>query len=151
MPRASVERTVAAPAGPVWSLVREPGRLGEWWPGVERVEGAARSRWTLVFRSAKGRAVRADYRLVDEDQATRTREWAQELEGTPFARVFAEHRTTVVVDGDGGATRVRLEERSRLRGVNRMGGFMVARARRKVLREALDAIEALVGESRGAS
>ena len=141
MPVARAKRRVDATPQVVWALAADPYRLNAWWPGVERVENVGRSRWTTVLRSKRGRAVRADYRLVSEDKGARRREWEQELEGTPFARVFSLAVTEMHITSDGDGAKVALEERTRLAGVNRTGGFMVRRARAKILREALDGLQ----------
>jgi NAD(P)-dependent dehydrogenase (short-subunit alcohol dehydrogenase family) len=73
------------------------------------------------------------------------RAWEQELEGTPFERVFAASSTEVKLLPEGQGTRVTLIMRQQLRGSARMGGFMVRRATGRVLDEALQALEALHG------
>ncbi len=64
--------------------------------------------------------------------------WRQELEGSPFARVLsaAEVRIALVRARTSG-TRVTITHVQRLRGSNRTGGWMLARATRKRLDEAL--------------
>ena len=91
-----------------------------------------------------GRALRADFRVV-ESRAPERRVWEQEVQGTPFERVFAASSTEVKLLPDGDGTRVTLVMRQQLRGSARMGGFMVRRATGRVLDEALRALEALHG------
>ncbi|HEX6621480.1 MAG TPA: hypothetical protein VF024_17600, partial [Solirubrobacteraceae bacterium] len=86
----------------------------------------------------------ADFRVVDS-RAPERRLWVQELQGTPFDRVFAASSTEVKLLPDGDGTRVTLVMRQQLRGSARMGGFMVRRATGRVLDEALQALEALHG------
>ena len=91
-----------------------------------------------------GRSLRADFRVVDS-RAPQRRAWEQEVEGTPFEKVFAASSTEVKLLPDGDGTRVTLVVRQQLRGSARMGGFMVRRATGRVLDEALRALEALDG------
>jgi uncharacterized protein YndB with AHSA1/START domain len=64
-------RTVAAAPEAVWSVVASPKRLARWWPRVERVKGVSADGWTTVMRSSRGRAVRADWRLAEQDEGVR--------------------------------------------------------------------------------
>jgi hypothetical protein len=109
---------------------------------VERVEQVEAGRFTELLRTAKGRAVRADFRLA-ELRAPHEIAWAQDVEGTPFERVLESARTTVrLTDAGAGATQVELELRQALRGFARFGGLLVRRAAARALDEALDALEA---------
>jgi uncharacterized protein YndB with AHSA1/START domain len=134
-------RTLAAAPERVWAVVGEPRALARWWPRVERVKAITPSGWTTVLRSDRGRAVRADWRLEDED-APRRRAWAQDLDGTPFAKVLAERRVEVTLEQAGaGETRVTLELRQRGRGMARFGRFMLRRATRRELATALERLD----------
>jgi carbon monoxide dehydrogenase subunit G len=133
-------RTVAAAPERVWAVVGEPRALARWWPRVERVKAITADGWTTVLRSDRGRAVRADWRL-DGQEALRRRAWAQEIEGTPFAKVLAERRVEVVLEEAGEGTRVTLELRQRGRGMARFGRFMLRRAARRELNTALERLE----------
>jgi uncharacterized protein YndB with AHSA1/START domain len=137
-------RTVGAPPGDVWAVVGDPHHLPRWWPRVERVESVDGDAWTTVMRSARGKVVRADYRLVDSDEGRR-REWAQQLAGSPFERLLRSHVTSVALaDAGPAATNVTLAVAARGRGTARLGSFMLRRAQRRQLDEALDALEGLV-------
>jgi uncharacterized protein YndB with AHSA1/START domain len=125
----------AAPEA-VWALVADPAALPRWWPMTERVEGVRGDAWTSVLRSGRGRTVRADWR-VELDEPGRRRAWAQQLEGTPFAKVLAERRVEAEVERAGDGTRVTLELRQRGRGWARFGGLMLRRAARRELDGAL--------------
>ena len=83
----SRSRTVAAEPEAVWSLVADPKRLARWWPRTERVKGVTETGWTTVMRSARGRAVRADWRL-DTDERPVRRAWTQELDLRPYLEKF---------------------------------------------------------------
>ena len=133
-------RTVAAPLDDVWAIVADPHHLPRWWPLCERVEAVDPDAWTSVLRSARGRAVRADYRL-EADEPPRRRAWALQLAGTPFERLLREQRTEVTLqEAPGGGTDVTLTEVHRARGTARLGGFLVRRAARRRLDEALEAL-----------
>ena len=141
MPTSSVSRTIPAAPQAVWALVGDARQLPRWWPRTVRVEDVRGRGFTLVLESKRGREVRADQVVIVEDRMRR-RVWALEVEGTPFAAVFAASETEVgLAPADGGATEVTLELRQRLKGTNRLGGFLVRRSGRKQLRAALDALE----------
>jgi carbon monoxide dehydrogenase subunit G len=130
-------RTVTAPDEAVWAVVCDPASLPRWWPRVERVESVADSSWTTVLRSGRGRTVRADWRLEGEN-APRRRAWAQQIEGTPFARVLAERRIEARIEPTGDATRVTLELRQHGRRWARFGGVLLRGAARRELDGALN-------------
>ena len=146
MPTVVRSREVQASPAEVWELVSDPAQLPRWWPRVERVEGVTPRKFTQVLRTPRGRAVRADFRVTDQDQGRR-RVWSQDLEGSPFERILASSVTELrVAPSDGDRAAVTLEMRQRLRGVSRFGGFMARRAARKTLREALEGLERAVAE-----
>jgi uncharacterized protein YndB with AHSA1/START domain len=134
-------RTLAAAPEAVWAVVADPAALPRWWPRTERVEGVTADAWTVVLRSARGRTVRADWRL-DAEERPRRRAWAQQIDGTPFARVLADRRVEARVEPAGGGTRVTLELRQRGRRWARFGRFQLRRAARRELDDALDGLEA---------
>jgi uncharacterized protein YndB with AHSA1/START domain len=144
MPTARRSRTIGAAPERVWQTVGDPHHLPRWWPRVERVEGVRRDRFTEVLGTKSGRSVRADFRVVESRAPTR-RVWEQELEGSPFERVFAASRTEVALEPDAAGTRVTVAVRLRLRGAGRLGGWFVRRATGRVLDEALVALETLHG------
>jgi uncharacterized protein YndB with AHSA1/START domain len=133
-------RTVAATPDAVWRLVSDPRALARWWPRTERVKGVTAEGWTTVLRSPRGRAVRADWRL-DEQEPPAWRAWSQQLDGTPFAKVLLERRVEVRLEPLDGGTQVRLALRQRGRGWARFGRLMLRRAAGKELAEALDGLE----------
>jgi carbon monoxide dehydrogenase subunit G len=144
MPIARRSRTVAAPPERVWATVGDPHHLPRWWPRVQRVEGVTAEHFTEVLGTDHGSSLRADFRVV-ASRAPERRAWEQELAGTPFERVFAAASTEVSLTPEAAGTRVTLVVRQQLRGSARLGGFMVRRATRRVLDEALEALEALHG------
>jgi hypothetical protein len=124
--------------------------MARWWPEVRRMEGVSNDRFTQVFMTKKGRMVRADQYLLEAappvpgaDQPARIR-WAQEIEGTPFERVLEESVTEVVLEGDDGGTLVTISQSQKLRGYSRTGGFLLRRATRRKLDEALNGLEQVV-------
>jgi uncharacterized protein YndB with AHSA1/START domain len=136
-------RTLAGSPEAVWSVLADPRRLARWWPRTERVKSVTDSAWTTVLRSPRGRAVRADWHL-EADERPQRRSWAQELEGTPFAKVLTERRIEARLAPAERGTRVTLELHQRARGWSRFGGPLLRRAARKELDEALDGLEGMV-------
>jgi uncharacterized protein YndB with AHSA1/START domain len=154
MPRARRSRTIAAPVELLWEVVSDPHHLPRWWPRVTRVEDVGGGAFTEVMTTSRGKVVRADFDLVQADQAQGSLIWSQRLEGTPFARLLRSSETEVRLadaSGDGGPrggegvgheTLVTIELRQALAGFfPRFGGFMVRRAAAATLDEALEALE----------
>jgi len=140
VPRTRRRRTLNTPVEDVWKVVADPHHLPRWWPRVSRVEEVEPERWTVVLATDKGKAVRADYRLL-ESEPPRHRLYAQDLAGSPFERLFAESITDVMLDPAGEGTEVTIELRQKLRGVTRLGGFMLRNATRRQLDQALEGLE----------
>ena len=137
MPTVSRSELIEAPAARIWDLIADPYSLPRWWPRVQRVEEASPEAWTMVLASDSGKPVRADY--------TRTRaeepgllEWQQELAETPFERFLSEARVRIQMGERQDGTTVEITSVERLRGLSRLGGFMVRRATGKRLDEALE-------------
>jgi hypothetical protein len=104
------------------------------------VEHATEDAWTSVLKTPSGKTVRADFTRV-ERQPQRRIVWRQELEESPFERVFSSAVTEIELEPQGeGATRVALSSTERLRGRYRLGGWIVRRAARRRLDEALSGI-----------
>jgi uncharacterized protein YndB with AHSA1/START domain len=140
VPEVIRERTVAAPAERIWELVSDPFHLPRWWPATARVEDATQTAWTSVLKTPRGATVRADYTRIRYEPPRRIA-WRQELEESPFERVFLSAETDIRLDPDGeAATRVAMTTVERLRGRYRLGGWVVRRAARRRLDEALAAI-----------
>ena len=144
MPTVRRSRTLRATPEEVWAIVGDAYHLPRWWPRVTRVEGVDDGAFTQVLTTAKGVPVRADFHVV-ESAAPRVRRWAQQLVNTPFERVLAASEVEVRLERDGdAATRVAMSLVQRLRGMARLGSFLVRRAGRRQLDAALDGLEALV-------
>jgi carbon monoxide dehydrogenase subunit G len=129
----------------VWQTVADPHQLPRWWPRVERVEGVDGRGFTQVLRSDKGAMVRADFRIATKHKPQRI-VWAQDVDGTPFAKLLRSSETHVrLAPAADGATDVELRLDQKLQGVSRLGGFLVKRAARRQLDDALAALRELHG------
>ncbi len=155
MPTAQRTRTFAASPRELWDVLGDPHHLPRWWPRVQRVEAVGDDAFTEVLMSAKGKMVRADFRLLNTVEGQSV-VWAQQIEGTPFARVLKSAETEIAIaeasagegerEGEGGATVVTIELRQSLQGMlSRLGGRLVRRAAHSTIDEALDGLERIVG------
>jgi hypothetical protein len=95
-----------------------------------------------VLSTDKGRSVRADFRVLES--APTLHRWAQELVGTPFERILAISETEVRLEPAGRGTHVRIVRAQTLRGMARLGAFMVSRATERQLDEALSGLQELL-------
>lgn len=142
-------RVIGAPVEEVWRLATEFGHLPSWWPATERVEGVSKTGWTSVATSPRGRAVRADYSVRTTEPPLLAR-WRQDVEGTPFGRLFAsvdyELRLEPVADDGGsgprgrrsaGVTRASFTVSQEARGWARFGRIQLKLAARRQLETAL--------------
>jgi uncharacterized protein YndB with AHSA1/START domain len=152
MPKTRRSRTIAADPQRVWEVLEDPHHMPRWWPGVMRMEGVEEDRFTQVFTSKRGRSVRVDFRLLQsqppepgEAEPHAQRSWEQEIPGSPFERVLSESVIAVAIAPDGTGTRITIEQRQKLRGSSKTGGFLLRRATRKKLDEALDGLERVCG------
>jgi uncharacterized protein YndB with AHSA1/START domain len=137
--KARRSRELGVPADRVWEIVSDPYQLPRWWPRVTRVESVDGLGWSTILASPRGRDVRADWRLEKNDPPE-LRRWEQELEGSPFARLFVQNAVEIQVDPD----RVTILIEQRVRGWARLAPFIVRRAAKKVAGEALDGLQAIV-------
>lgn len=148
MPTVRRSRTVAASPDQVWQVIADPHHMTRWWPMVTRVEDVADERFTQVLGSRKGRLYRADYQIRASEppegaQSVARCVWALEVDGSPWERYFEERITEVVLEPESGQTRVTISLIQRPRGYSRAGGFMLRRAARRMLGDALDGLERL--------
>jgi uncharacterized protein YndB with AHSA1/START domain len=146
VPRVTRERTISAPSDEVWELVSDPWSFARWWPATTRVEEASPVAWTKVLTTARGKPVRADFTRTEFEPPRRI-VWSQELEESPFERIFSSAVTEIELTAADGGTRVAITSAEKMRGMNRLGGFMVRRASRRRLDEALDGLERAVGRA----
>jgi uncharacterized protein YndB with AHSA1/START domain len=138
------KRTLPASQQELWEIISDPHHMPRWWPGVERMEGVDTDRFTQVFKTKRGRPVRADFR-VTLSEPPRGRAWSQEVAGTPFERVLNESVVEVRLEPAAAGTEVTIAQRQKLRGYSRTGGFLLRRATNAKLDEALDGLARLVG------
>lgn len=141
--KARREAVLAAAPAEVWATVGDPGRLSRWWPRVERVESVDAAGFTEVFRTKQGRTVRADYRIAALT-AEREIRVVQQLEGTPFERIFSAASRRAVLAPEAGGTRLVLELEQTPAGMAHFGGFLMRKAMRRQLDEALAALRELL-------
>lgn len=137
-------RHVAARPEEVWKVLGDPHHLPRWWPDVRRVEDVREDGWTQVLYTRKGRPVRVDMRLARDEPPCR-RSWEQEVVGTPFERVLAESVIEVEIEAAQEGCEVTIEQRQRLRGYSKTGGWMLRRATRRKLDEALECLSQIAG------
>ena len=97
MATARRSRVITAPPEQIWTVLADAHHMPRWWPGVQRMEDVAENRFTQVFTTKKGRAVRLDFQVLESDPPYR-RAWSQEIAGTPFERVLSESLTEVVLE-----------------------------------------------------
>jgi uncharacterized protein YndB with AHSA1/START domain len=143
-------RLIAAAPETVWAVVEDPHHFPRWWPGVVRVEGVGDERFTQVYTTKKGRAVRIDFKVLASEPPDASnvgrRAWGQDIAGTPFERVLREAVTEVLLaPAEGAGTEVTIAQRQKLRGYSRTGGWLLRRATKARLDEALDGLERIVG------
>ena len=136
--RVARSRVLGAPVADVWRVLADPYAMARWWPLVRRVEGVGDHGWTLVLGKQGGRGVRADQRL-EESEPERLRRWSLLVEGSPFERVLSASVIEArLAPAGAGSSELELELRQAPRGWARLGGFMLRRAARRQLDEALD-------------
>ncbi len=141
MARTSSTRTIAASPDRVWEVVSDPEHMPRWWPGVKRMEEVAEDRFTQVFATKRGRPVRMDFQVLAVEAPARMA-FSQDVAGTPFERILREAITEIALEpGADGGTHVTITQRHKLRGYKKTGGFMLRRATRARLNEALDGLE----------
>lgn len=151
MPTTTHSRTLNVAPAELWELISDPHHLPRWWPRVARVEDVDGDAFTEVLRSDRGRFVRADFTLVGRDEQDMRLVWAQQIDGTPFAKVLRTAETELRLrDASAGegrpATEVTITLRQTLRGVfANLGALMVRRATAVTVREALDGLQRIVG------
>jgi hypothetical protein len=101
--------------------------------------------WTKVLKTRAGRVVRADFRCLYSKQPS-AYAWEQEVEDSPFQKVFRAAVTKIDLSESDRGTLVSLEANQKLRGLSRLGGFMLKRATSQQLEQALDGLERLFEE-----
>jgi uncharacterized protein YndB with AHSA1/START domain len=134
--RVARSRVLRAPVADVWRVLADPYALPRWWPLVRRVEGVGDAGWTTLLGKPGGRGVRADQRL-EASEPERLRRWSLIVPGSPFERVLTASVVEARLEPAAEGGELRLELRQSPRGWARFGGFMLRRAARRQLDEAL--------------
>lgn len=130
-------RELRAPVGEVWRLLCDPYAIPRWWPLARRVEAVTDVGWTVLLGKPGGRALRADQRLEASDDE-RLRRWSLVVPGSPFERLLTASVVEARLAPARAGSELRLELRQSPRGWARFGAFMLRRAARRQLDEALD-------------
>jgi uncharacterized protein YndB with AHSA1/START domain len=130
-------RVIRAPVDEVWRVLADPYAMPRWWPLVRRVESVADGSWTMLLGKPGGRGVRADQRL-EAAEPERLRRWSLVVPGSPFERVLSASAVEARLEPADEGSELRLELRQSPRGWAHFGGFMLRRAARRQLDEALD-------------
>jgi uncharacterized protein YndB with AHSA1/START domain len=134
-------RELAVPREKVWEVVGDPYHEPRWWPLVSRVEGVSKRGWTSVSISSRGNAVRTDWVVEANEQPVRRR-WAQEIENTPFQKLFKSNVREIQLEKTETGTRVTLLFDQRIRGLGNVLPFLFKRAMRRQLEQALAGLAA---------
>lgn len=151
MPKVSRSRLLPVDRSDIWRVVSDPHHMWRWWPKVARVEAVQERKrgtgtsWTNVLKTEAGKSVRADFRCLYSTEPSGYA-WEQYIEDTPFAKVLRSSVTALDLSEADGGTLVTLEADQRLRGMSRLGGFMLRRATATQLDEALDGLERALAE-----
>ena len=88
--------------------------------------------------------MRADYRCVSAASDERY-VFEQQVEGSPFEKILKSARTEITLAPDDGGTKVTMRTEQRLRGLSRMGGFLMRRATGRMLNAALTGLDEATG------
>jgi uncharacterized protein YndB with AHSA1/START domain len=139
-------RAIRAPVADVWRVLADPYALPRWWPLVRRVESVGDEGWTMLLGKPGGRGVRADQRL-EASEPERLRRWSLLVRGSPFERVLTASVVEARVAPAAEGSELRLVLRQSPRGWARFGGFILRRAARRQLDEALEGMARAVERS----
>lgn len=138
-------RRIAAPVGAVWALATDPHHLPRWWPATQRVENVSPAGWTTVSMTPRGRTVRADYSVATTEPPHLAR-WRQDLEGTPFARLFSALGYELRLAAGEGGTEMSIQVDQQPRGWARLGVLQLRGAAKRQLDSALESLAGIVEE-----
>jgi uncharacterized protein YndB with AHSA1/START domain len=146
--RVERSRRIAAPSSVLWDVLIDPHHLPRWWPETKRVENVRgdlpeNRSWTQVLETKKGRGVRADYQALGA-KPEHNYSYEQIIEGTPFERFVRSARTDIDLGARNGSTDVTIALERRLRGLSRLGSWMMRRAIGQTLDEALKGLAGIV-------
>jgi carbon monoxide dehydrogenase subunit G len=138
----------------VWRFVSDPVNLALWWPRVVGVEfvsgepGDAGTQWTKILEAGSGRRMRLDYTCVEAEPLHRMT-WVHELEGTRFQEHLNRQSTTILVEQEDSGCLVTITTEGELKGAAKLASLALKGDQKKMLDQALDALEQAlsVGES----
>lgn len=134
--RVTRSRTLAAPADAVWDVLADPYAFPRWWPLVRRVEGVGEAGWTMVLGKTGGRGIRADQAL-EASEPGRLRRWALVVPGSPFERILSASVTEARLEAAGAGCALFLTLEQRPVRWTRLAPFLLRRAARRQLDDAL--------------
>jgi uncharacterized protein YndB with AHSA1/START domain len=143
------QRILPASQQELWELISDAHHMPRWWPGVARMEEVSADRFTQVFKTKKGRPVRADFHVVQSEPPSLLA-FEQEIPGTPFERVLNELVVEIRLEPVTAGTEVTIAQVQKLRGYSRTGGFLMRGATKKRLDEALDGLADITSTGGGA-
>jgi hypothetical protein len=113
------------------------------------MEEVTAERFTQVFKTKKGRPVRADFHVVQSEPPWLLA-FEQEIPGTPFERVLNELVVEIRLEAvAAGGTEVTIAQAQKLRGYSRTGGFLVRGATKRRLDDALDGLARITSPAGG--
>jgi uncharacterized protein YndB with AHSA1/START domain len=139
------QRILPASQQELWELISDAHHMPRWWPGVARMEEVTADRFTQVFKTKKGRPVRADFHVVQSEPPSLLA-FEQEIPGTPFERVLNELVVEIRLEPvAAGGTEVTIVQAQKLRGYSRTGGFLMRGATKQRLDEALEGLAGITG------
>ena len=136
-------RTFRAPPDAVWQLLADPYAFPRWWPLVRRVEGVREGEWTMVLGKPGGRGIRAD-QVLEASEEGRLRRWALVVPGSPFERILSASVTEARLEPTGGGCALTLAVEQRPVRWTRLAPFLLRRAARQQLDEALQGMAQVV-------
>ncbi len=128
-----------APVAEVWKVIEDPYQMPRWWPGVERMEGVEDDRFTQVFKTKRGRTVRADFRVLASEPpggeyTAATAPGPRRSRGRRSSACCSESITEIVVEPADGGTRVTIGQRQQLRGYRGPAALAMRRATEQAAR-----------------
>ena len=97
--------------------------------------------------SPGGKAVRADYTLVEAEEPARV-VWRHEVEESPFERILSASTTEITLESRDSGTLVRISVEHRPRGWARFSPFQMRAAATRQVSGALEGLAELFGEEK---
>ena len=123
-----------------WAYVADPSRLARWWPSVDRVDRPTEASYTRWVLSPRGRAVPMHFQMIELLPGEKVT-WEQDLAETAFARSVRRSCEIFEVSPNGSGSAIRLTIQRSLRGTAMLGALFVARAQKRELKLAANALQ----------